>query len=48
VRIASRVSGPPYEDRLVMNDRIYIYGVTALDQAGRESRFSVEARATIP
>jgi fibronectin type 3 domain-containing protein len=48
VKIASRVPGPPYEDRLVGSDRTYFYVVTALDQAGRESRFSTEARATIP
>ncbi len=48
VKIASRVSGPPYEDRLVLGGHTYFYVVTALDQAGRESRFSAEARATIP
>lgn len=48
VRIASQVPGPPYEDRLVVSGRTYFYVVTALDQAGRESRFSSEVRATIP
>jgi fibronectin type 3 domain-containing protein len=48
VKLASRVSGPPYEDRLVVSGRTYFYVVTALDQAGRESRFSGEVRATIP
>jgi len=47
-KVASRVSGPPYDDRLVVSGRTYIYVVTALDQAGRESRFSAETRATIP
>ncbi len=48
VKIASRVPGPPYEDRLVVSGRTYFYVVTALDQAGHESRFSGEIRATIP
>jgi fibronectin type 3 domain-containing protein len=48
VKLASRVPGPPYEDRVVNSDRTYFYVVTAVDQAGRESRFSSEARATIP
>jgi fibronectin type 3 domain-containing protein len=48
VKIASRVPGPPYEDGLVVSGRTYFYVVTALDQAGRESRFSGEVRATIP
>lgn len=48
VKIASRVPGPPYEDRSVGSGRTYFYVVTALDQADRESRFSAEARATIP
>ena len=48
VKIASRVPGPPYEDRLVGSGRTYFYVVTSLDQAGHESRFSGEARATIP
>jgi len=48
VKIASRVPGPPYEDGLVVSGRTYFYVVTALDQSGRESRFSAEVRATIP
>jgi fibronectin type 3 domain-containing protein len=48
VKIATRVPGPPYEDGLVVSGRTYVYVVTALDQAGRESRFSTEVRATIP
>jgi endo-1,4-beta-xylanase len=48
VKIATRVPGPPYEDRLVVSGRTYFYVVTALDQAGRESRFSTEVRATLP
>jgi fibronectin type 3 domain-containing protein len=48
VRIASRVPGPPYEDRLVLSGRTYFYVVTSVDQGGRESRFSDEARAAIP
>src|SRR5260370_30574894 len=48
VKIASRVPGPPYEDQLVVGGQTYFYGVTALDQAGHESRFSGEIRATIP
>jgi fibronectin type 3 domain-containing protein len=47
VRIASRVPRPPYEDRLVMNGRTYVYAVTAVDQGGRESSYSAEVRATI-
>ena len=48
VKIAERVAGPPYEDRLVNGGRKYIYAVTALDQTGRESRFSSEVSAEIP
>jgi fibronectin type 3 domain-containing protein len=48
VKLASRVPSPPYEDRLVVSGRTYFYVVTALDQAGRESRFSSEVRAAIP
>jgi fibronectin type 3 domain-containing protein len=48
VRLASGVSGPPFEDRLVTSGRTYYYVVTALDSKGRESQFSREARAVIP
>jgi hypothetical protein len=48
VVIASRVSGPPYEDRIVISGRTYFYVVTAVDGAGHESRFSGEVRAQVP
>jgi fibronectin type 3 domain-containing protein len=48
VKIADKVSGPPYEDRMVNSGRMYFYVVTAVDQVGRESRFSAETRAEIP
>ncbi len=48
VRIATRVQSPPYEDRMVNIGRVYFYVVTAVDQEGRESRFSAETRAEIP
>jgi|SRR5450755_512638 len=48
VKLVSGVSAPPYEDRLVTSGRTYFYVVTALDQTGRESRFSSEVRAVIP
>ena len=48
VRLATGVSGPSYEDRLVSGGRTYYYVVTAVDRAGRESSFSGEARAAIP
>jgi fibronectin type 3 domain-containing protein len=48
VRIATRVPGPPYEDRLVNSERTYFYVVTTVDQVGRESRFSTEVKAEIP
>jgi hypothetical protein len=48
VKLASRVPTPPYEDRLVSSGRTYFYVVTALDQAGRESRFSSQVQAVIP
>ena len=48
VRIAERVSSPPYEDRLISSGRTYFYVVTTVDQEGRESRFSSEAKAEIP
>ena len=48
VKIATHVAAPPYNDRLVNSGRTYFYVVTAIDQAGRESRFSGEARAAIP
>jgi fibronectin type 3 domain-containing protein len=42
------LTAPRYEDGLVGSGRTYFYVVTAIDQAGRESRFSNEARASIP
>ena len=48
VKIARRVPGPPYEDGLVVSGRTYFYVVTAINQAGRESKFSAEIRATVP
>ncbi len=41
-KIASRVAAPPYEDGLVVSGRTYFYVVAALEQAGRESRFSAK------
>jgi fibronectin type 3 domain-containing protein len=48
VKLPSGVPEPRYEDRLINNGRTYYYVVTAVDQAGRESRFSGEARAVVP
>jgi titin len=48
VKLASRVPGPPYEDRMVVSGRTYFYVVTAVDQTGRESVYSGKARATVP
>lgn len=48
VKLASGVPEPRYDDHLVNNGRTYYYVVTAVDQAGRESRFSNETRAVIP
>jgi hypothetical protein len=48
VRLASNLTALRYEDRLVGSGRTYFYVVTAIDQAGRESRYSNEARAPIP
>ena len=48
VKLASNLTALRYEDRLVGNGRTYFYVVTAIDQAGRESRYSNEARAPIP
>jgi fibronectin type 3 domain-containing protein len=48
VKLASRVPGPPYEDRLVVSGRTYFYVVTAVDRSGRESVYSDKARAYIP
>ncbi|MGA7292597.1 MAG: fibronectin type III domain-containing protein [Terriglobales bacterium] len=48
VKIASRVAGPPYEDHQVVSGHTYFYVVTAVDQAGRESKVSDEVKAKIP
>ncbi|HWZ81692.1 MAG TPA: fibronectin type III domain-containing protein [Terriglobales bacterium] len=48
VRIATRVAGPPYEDRLVTSGRTYFYAVTSVDGNGRESRFSTAVTVEIP
>lgn len=47
-RVATRVPGRQYEDRLVNSGRTYSYVVTALDQAGRESRYSGEVKVQVP
>ena len=43
-----RVFAPFYEDRLVVSGKVYFYVVTALDQAGYESKVSGEIRVEIP
>ena len=48
VKIATKVPGPPYEDRLVVSGQTYFYAVTAIDSLGRESRLSEYIQATIP
>jgi len=48
VRIASRILGPAYEDRIVNSGTTYFYGVTAVDQRGRESRLSAIVRVEVP
>ena len=48
IKLASNLTVPRYEDGLVASGRTYFYVVTAIDQAGRESRHSNEARAVIP
>jgi Fibronectin type III domain len=48
VRIATQIPGPPFEDRQVASGETYFYAITAVDQAGRESRLSENIQATIP
>jgi len=48
VRIATRVPGPLYEDRMVNSGTSYLYAVTAIDQRGRESGYSTVIRAEVP
>ena len=47
-RLATSVPKPPYEDRLVKSGETYFYVVTAVDEGGRESRFSAEIKLKIP
>jgi fibronectin type 3 domain-containing protein len=47
-KIASDVPRPLYDDRIVTSGRTYFYVVTAVDQAGHESRFSGEVKAEVP
>ena len=47
-KIASRVSGLTYVDHTVGRRKAYFYVVTAVDQRGRESKFSQEIKAVIP
>jgi len=48
VKIAGRISGPPYEDHQVVSGQTYFYAVTAVDQSGRESRLSENTQAKVP
>lgn len=48
VKIAEKVAGPPYEDRLVNSGRKYVYAVTSVDNGGGESPFSAEVTVEIP
>ena len=48
VRIAARIPGTAYEDRLVNSGTTYFYVVTAVDQRGRESGYSTVIRAEVP
>ena len=47
-RIVSGLHDPSYTDSQVMSKSTYFYVVTAVDDVGRESRFSDEVEATIP
>ena len=47
-RIAANVSGTTYEDHLVKSRTTYYYAVTAVDQRGRESGFSITIRVKVP
>jgi fibronectin type 3 domain-containing protein len=47
-KIASRVSGLTYVDHTVNRRKTYFYVVTAVDEGGRESKFSQEITAVIP
>ena len=48
VKIATRVTGLTYNDRIVSPGRTYFYVVTTVDQRDRESKYSVEIRVVIP
>jgi len=47
-RIATDVSGTTYEDRLVKSRTTYYYAVTAVDQRGRESGFTIAVKVKVP
>ena len=47
-RIATDVSGTTYEDRLVKGRTTYYYAVTAVDQRGRESGFTIAIKVKVP
>ncbi len=47
-KIATQVSGPPYEDRSVASGKTYVYAVTVVDSKGHESRLSMNIQAAIP
>jgi fibronectin type 3 domain-containing protein len=47
-RIVTRVRESRYQDRMVNDRRTYSYVVTALDQVGRESKFSGEVKVQVP
>lgn len=47
VKIASLVAEPRFEDHAVPNGATYVYAVTAVDQRGRESRFSNVAKVEV-
>jgi len=47
-KVASRVAGPPYEDRMVERGRTYFYVVTAVNEVGRESEYTARAQARVP
>jgi len=48
VKIAEKVPNTHYEDRLVSTGREYTYAVTAVDQAGRESKYSAPFTVRVP
>jgi len=48
LRIATRVPGLSYVDRMVISGETYCYVVTAVDQANRESKFSPKTEVEVP